>query len=117
MIEAQSEKFRPVLAIIWIISFCAFCSRPINQRNLLTTRLETMRTRLAELKNQWRESLASLENQVVHLNQKISRDAECYLKQHEEDQTLIKYLKDKVHIVSVDPINVFAILVVYLSAY
>ncbi|KAA0191491.1 hypothetical protein FBUS_00171 [Fasciolopsis buskii] len=73
-----------------------YVSDLLHERNLLTTRLETMRTRLAELKNQWRESLASLENQVVHLNQKISRDAECYLKQHEEDQTLIKYLKDKI---------------------
>ncbi|TPP66379.1 hypothetical protein FGIG_02760 [Fasciola gigantica] len=68
----------------------------LHERSMLTTRLETMRTQLAALKTQWKESLATLDSQVAHLNQKISRDAEQYHRQHCADQTVIRRLKNEI---------------------
>ncbi|TGZ48270.1 hypothetical protein CRM22_010981, partial [Opisthorchis felineus] len=45
------------------------------QRDLLTSRLETMRIHLAEAKAQWSDCVAALERQVAHLNSKIAEDS------------------------------------------
>ncbi|TGZ75672.1 hypothetical protein CRM22_000238 [Opisthorchis felineus] len=47
----------------------------IRDRDLLTSRLETMRIHLAEAKAQWSDCVAALERQVAHLNSKIAEDS------------------------------------------
>ncbi|KER23663.1 hypothetical protein T265_08515 [Opisthorchis viverrini] len=47
----------------------------LRDRDLLASRLETMRIHLAEAKAQWSECVATLERQVAHLNSKIAEDS------------------------------------------
>ncbi|GAA30553.2 omega-crystallin [Clonorchis sinensis] len=47
----------------------------LRDRELLTSRLETMRIHLAEAKAQWSDCVAALERQIAHLNSKIAEDS------------------------------------------
>ncbi|KAA3671024.1 uncharacterized protein DEA37_0011594 [Paragonimus westermani] len=68
----------------------------LRERSLLTSRLETMRAHLAEVKTRWNDCLMALERQVAHLNAKIAEDSEEHKLREKDFEASEHQLKQQV---------------------